>query len=85
VDGDTHADTLAYDRARDKILQRLGFSILRFTNDEVIKNVDGVVMMIIERASEIANNYKCESLLISPLPNPPHEGEGSLSRTSRVG
>jgi very-short-patch-repair endonuclease len=51
LDGETHANTGGYDEARDKKLKNMGFTILRFSNDDVVKNVDGVAMEIIRQAT----------------------------------
>ncbi len=49
IDGDTHAgkDAQEYDEARSKILQGYGLSIIRFTNQEVLENLDGVYQQIV--------------------------------------
>jgi very-short-patch-repair endonuclease len=36
------------DQTRDKYLQMLGFAILRFSDIDVLKNIDGVVEKIYE-------------------------------------
>jgi very-short-patch-repair endonuclease len=48
VDGATHTTEaeLEKDRRRDEKLRANGNSVLRFTNDEVFHNVDGVVETI---------------------------------------
>ena len=48
VDGDTHAHTAEYDAKRTAQLERLGYRVLRFTNAEVMGNVDGVMQVITE-------------------------------------
>ena len=47
VDGDTHADRQAYDAARTAALARQGYRVLRFTNADVMGNLDGVVRAIL--------------------------------------
>jgi len=44
VDGDSHFDDrgLRHDAARDAFLARQGYTVLRFTNFEVLRNPDGV-------------------------------------------
>ena len=68
VDGDTHdADS---DQCRDAVLSRQGFAVLRFTNEDVMRNIDGVsqaILITLERASDRWG---------SPHPNPSPEGEG---------
>lgn len=51
IDGDSHFTMKAkrYDANRQALIEACGISILRFTNDEVMKNVDGVLAAILER------------------------------------
>lgn len=48
LDGDSHytEEAQAHDRARDAYLHSLGLRVLRFTNEEVLKNLEGVYEMI---------------------------------------
>jgi len=64
VDGETH-DAEA-DAARDVALMRLGYSVLRVTNEEVMRNVEGVKVAILQALKRAE----------SPHPNPSPEGEG---------
>jgi very-short-patch-repair endonuclease len=50
VDGGQHYsdDMLNVDRKRDENLKSMGMKVLRFTNLDVLKNIDGVVARIIE-------------------------------------
>ncbi len=51
VDGETHDRTA--DLERDARLQLAhGIRVLRFTNEEVMRNLDGVVMAILEAATQ---------------------------------
>ncbi len=45
VDGDTHADEnqVMKDRDREIYLQSLGLRVIRYMNDDILKNVDGVL------------------------------------------
>jgi very-short-patch-repair endonuclease len=45
ADGSQHADSHA-DRRRDAFLKQLGFHVLRFWNNDVLKNPSGVFEMI---------------------------------------
>jgi len=47
VDGVVHADSLT-DPTRDEWLRAQGLHVLRFWNDEVLRNVDGVLIVIAE-------------------------------------
>ena len=44
VDGNTHLyeETIQKDSIKQKILEELGFTILRFTDDDILKNINGV-------------------------------------------
>ena len=49
VDGSQHADKQkSYDVERDKYLKSLGFKVLRFGNDDINNNIEGVVIKIKE-------------------------------------
>ncbi|MBN2973683.1 endonuclease domain-containing protein [Roseomonas aeriglobus] len=47
VDGDTHAISEAYDARRTAVLERQGYRVLRFTNADVMTNLDGVLQTIL--------------------------------------
>ena len=50
VDGGQHAEQeKEYDSQRDAWLVAEGFSVLRFWNDEVLKNIDGVKEVILNK------------------------------------
>ncbi len=55
VDGATHAtdQELARDAARSAALAAKGFALLRFTNDEVFHNLDGVLDTIRLKLAEL--------------------------------
>lgn len=42
IDGDSHAETVEYDAERTRVLQSLGLTVVRYTNDDVIRNIQGV-------------------------------------------
>jgi len=44
IDGDSHLSESAkfYDQDRDKIMLEFGVTTLRFTNDDILKRIDGV-------------------------------------------
>ena len=48
LDGGQHADQVEQDARRDKLLAEQGFRVLRFWNNEVFENLDGVVIRITE-------------------------------------
>ncbi len=61
LDGGQHSEN-QNDKIRDAKLTSLGFTVIRFWNNEVLENIEGVLIQI--------NKY------LRPLPNPPHKGEG---------
>ena len=68
LDGGQHAANSTYDGERTSFLEKAGFRVLRFWNNEVFENIEGVVQVIIAALVERASTP-------SP-PNPPLEGEG---------
>jgi very-short-patch-repair endonuclease len=68
VDGDTHDAT--YDDRRDAALADRGFRVLRFTNPEVMTNLDGVLQAILGALDQASARWD------GPHPNPSPEGEG---------
>lgn len=42
IDGDSHVETLEYDLERTRLLNALGLQVIRYTNDEIIHNIEGV-------------------------------------------
>ena len=62
IDGGQHAEDSLKDAIRDRWLQRQDFDILRFWNNEVLENTEGVLEVI---------RRKC-----FPLPSPLPPGEG---------
>ena len=47
LDGDTHAERQPYDAARTRALQAMGYRVLRFTNADVMTNLDEVLQAIL--------------------------------------
>jgi len=62
VDGGQHATEIVKDKERDKWLKGQGFKVLRFWNNEVLINIDGVLEVI------------KKNCLFHPPPTPPIEG-----------
>ena len=56
IDGDSHYEDHAqvYDQKRTKFLESHGLKVVRFTNSEVMKSIDGV-MIILEKMIEKEN------------------------------
>ena len=60
IDGGQHMDS-AKDLVRDAKLKALGFRVLRFWNNEIIDNFEGVLIVILQ-------NLQMATPLPSPLP-----------------
>ena len=71
VDGGQHneAEGIARDDARTEWLESQGYRVLRFWNNDVLSNIEGVM-------TEITGFLKSLHPSSSPHPNPPHKGEG---------
>lgn len=66
VDGGQHDERAAYDEARTRYLEAQGWRVIRFWNNDVLGNLEGVVATI-ER-----------TLVERPSPSPSRGREGSL-------
>jgi very-short-patch-repair endonuclease len=64
IDGGQHASTTVRDAQRTKILEANGYRVLRFWNNDVLGNIDGVLDEI-QRA-----------LAATPTPDPSPQGGG---------
>jgi len=47
LDGSQHLDQEEYDEERTKQLEQAGYKVIRFWNNDVIKDIDGVIRAII--------------------------------------
>ena len=66
IDGGQHAFSTEYDERRTRFLNAQGYKVLRFWNNEVLDNLDGVLAVI----GRTLDNM--------PSPNPSRQREGSL-------
>ncbi|HYD14568.1 MAG TPA: DUF559 domain-containing protein [Allosphingosinicella sp.] len=89
VDGSQHGEALDYDAARTHFLEGEGYRVLRFWNNEVLRDLDAVLTAI---AAQIpsplvgeggpkgrmggARRSRARSAGPHPHPSPPHKGEG---------
>lgn len=65
LDGGQHAEQVSYDSRRSIFIEAAGYRVVRFWNNEVLENAEGVL----ERIREL--------LAVSPSPRPsPQRGEG---------
>lgn len=67
IDGPSHDVRVAYDEARIKLIEAQGYRVLRFTNEDVMQNLEGVLMMIGQVLAEMS----------LPTPSPSRLGEGN--------
>jgi len=67
VDGDTHVDAQR-DAARDDYMRSRGIQVLRFTNDDVLHNEDGVYRVIADVLGAVT------AVANTPHPVPPPQG-----------
>ena len=54
IDGDSHAESPEYDATRTATLNAHGISVARYTNDEVMKNLEGVYDDLVCRVAQIS-------------------------------
>jgi very-short-patch-repair endonuclease len=66
LDGGQHLENMEYDLQSDTCLRANGFSVLRFWNNDVIENIEGVLEVIRQHCL----------LAVSPTPRPLPPGEG---------
>ncbi len=55
IDGDTHAEQEEYDKNRTENLNKYGIEVVRYTNSEVLNNLEGVYEDLRQRLSERKN------------------------------
>lgn len=71
ADGSQHVDDAEYDHHRSLFLEAEGFRVLRFWNNEVLTDIDGVLELI-------------RTVLLTGLkPSPSHVGRGPLPLPKR--
>ena len=64
LDGGSHDTRLDYDARRTEILEAEGYKVIRFTNEDIFRRLEGVLIRI------------REALAASPTPNPSRKREG---------
>jgi len=71
IDGETHNYKMNRDRERQKRIEGLGVRFLRFTDEEVKQNIEGVV----EKIQRWIRENSTRSEAIQPTPSPLPRGE----------
>lgn len=72
IDGGQHALAKDYDSRRTRFLEAQGYTVIRFWNNEVMDNLDGVLTRIENTLADM------------PSPTPSRRREGSLWSPTRV-
>jgi very-short-patch-repair endonuclease len=70
IDGSQHAEQAAADGERTRFLEAQGYRVVRFWNNEVLTNIDGVLEAI-----------QC-ALAATPTPDPSPQGGGERQRSA---
>ncbi|MDT8444025.1 MAG: endonuclease domain-containing protein [Desulfuromonadales bacterium] len=52
IDGESHAENVAYDTERTRVLQSLGLTVVRYTNNDIMQNIEGVYDNLSKMAGE---------------------------------
>ncbi len=58
LDGGQHMDQQAYDERRSAYLRQHGFCVVRFWNNDVLKNLEGVIHSLTLTLSQREREYK---------------------------
>jgi len=82
VDGGQHAEQVEYDEVRSNQLEKAGFYVLRFWNNEVLLDMEAVKEKIWLTVEELGLQPQIRP---HPHPNLPLEGEGTKSTASLEG
>jgi very-short-patch-repair endonuclease len=69
VDGGQHADSVA-DRVRERWLQDHNYRVLRFWNNDVMRNIEGVLEVIAASVAEAAPPHPASTLARESRPLP---------------
>lgn len=70
LDGGQHAEAVEYDGRRDAWLASEGFCLLRFWDNEVMENLEGVLMRIAENLSPTPHPSPLKREGAAPPPQP---------------
>ena len=81
IDGESHNYKIWQDRERQKMLEGAGVRFLRFTDEDVKQNIEGVVGVIERWVRENQANIEA----VRPTPNPSQEGTFEKPNPSQEG
>lgn len=69
LDGSQHGEQVVYDEARRRKFETMGYRVLRFWDNDVLANIDGMLEVILEASARFG-----------PSPQPsPRRGEGACN------
>jgi len=68
LDGVSHDVRQLYDQKRSAYLKEKGFTVLRFSNNDVMENADGVAETILLEAEKLLAKIESDSPSARPLP-----------------
>jgi very-short-patch-repair endonuclease len=74
IDGGQHAERVGHDRERTEWLKSQGYDVIRFWNNDVLGNIEGVLTTLSPALSE--GNVR--ETVSPPSPRPSPKGEGEL-------
>jgi very-short-patch-repair endonuclease len=74
ADGSQHADQAGYDAARERAFARLGWRTLRFWNNEIMEDLEGVLTAIV---TALPSPSQAASRPAFPLPYRERDEEGA--------
>ena len=80
IDGDSHfinQDVIDYDKERQDFIENLGIEVLRFRNEEVFADNDGVINSITQKVKELQKQNP-------PRPSPESSSGQALSQREGV-
>ena len=60
IDGNSHAETFEYDDERTKVLNSLGLFVIRYTNNDVLENIEGVCVDLMNQILSCQNQKGTE-------------------------
>ena len=84
LDGDTHDLRVAQDANRTAYLSRLELQVLRISNDDVISNLEGVGVAILNAAGCDPRPWLDGESRRPPFPNPLPKGRGDKAEEQEV-
>jgi primosomal protein N' (replication factor Y) len=75
IDGESHGEQKDYDANRTKILEQYGIQVVRYANENVMKNIEGVFQDLLDKVGK----RKKELKNITTPPSPPLSGGGAAT------